>query len=154
MGDIFTKLGESIKTTFKEATEQTQKSVDQTVYRTELISKKGELKKLYQQLGIAVYEDYKEEKQGAEYEALYKKISSFLKEIELIEDKVEEIVNSQKDSFDTYKREVKTTWNENMAAEARPQPGPDGVEVMKICNQCNTGNHVEASYCISCGHKF
>ncbi|WP_069999472.1 zinc ribbon domain-containing protein [Cellulosilyticum sp. I15G10I2] len=154
MGDIFTKVTESIKTTIKEATEQTQKSVDQTVYRTELISKKGELKKLYQQLGLAVYEEFKEGEPDTPHRALYIKINALLKEIEVLENKVEDIVNSQKDSFDTYKREVKTKWNENMANEVKPKPGEDGFEVMKICDECQRGNHVEASYCINCGHKF
>lgn len=154
MADIFTKLGESIKTTVKEATEQTQKSIDQTIYRKELLEKKSELKGLYQQLGEAQYESYIENKQNISLTPFYTQITALLKEINKLQDQVKEIVNSQKDSFDTYKREVKTTWNENMAQEARPEKGEDGLEVMKICSECNTGNNVEASYCINCGKNF
>jgi hypothetical protein len=154
MKDIFDKLGESILSTVKEAAEQTQKSVDQTVYRTELISKKNELKKLYQELGMAKYEDYLGGNEDPANKPIYLKIDSLQKEINEIEKQVEDIVNSQKDSFDSYKREVKTTWNDKMAGEVKPEPGPDGFEVMKICKECNTGNHVEASYCINCGSKF
>ena len=154
MGDIFTKLGESIKTTVKEAGMQTQKSIDQTVCRKEIIEKKSELKKLYQQLGETNYECYIENKPDTSSSLLYTNITSLLKEIDKLQEQVDDIVNLQRDSFDTYKREVKTTWNENMAKEARPQPGTDGVEVMKICDHCNTGNNVEATFCINCGNKF
>lgn len=154
MKDIFDKLGESIKSTVKEAAEQTQKSVDQTVYRTELMNKKNELKRLYQELGMAKYEDYAEGNDDSAHRLIYSKIDSLRKEVDEIEKQVQDIISSQKDSFHTYKREVKTTWNDNMAKEVKPEPGPDGVEVMKICKECNTGNHVEASYCINCGNKF
>lgn len=154
MADLFKKIGDSFKTTFKEAAEQTQQSVDQTVYRTELISKKSDLKKAYQQLGLAKYEDYISGSQDTDYAPLYNKVASLKKEIEILEKKVRDIINSQKDSFDTYKREVRTTWNDKMASEPKPEKGPDGVEIMKICDRCNTGNHIEAAYCINCGHKF
>jgi DNA phosphorothioation-dependent restriction protein DptG len=154
MKDILNKLEESIKSTVKEAMVQSQKSVDQTVCRTELISKNNELKKLYQQLGMAKYENRTGGNEEAIHAPLYSKIDSLIKEINEIEKEVKDIVNTQKDSFDTYKRKVKTTWNENMAKEVKPEPGPDGVEIMKICDYCNTGNHVEASFCISCGKKI
>lgn len=154
MADLFTKLGESIKTTVKEATEQTQQTASQTVLRKDLIEKKIELKKAYQQLGEAAYEAYTENKEVTASEHLYNRIAALLKETDEIEQQIEEIVNIQKDSFDMYKREVKKTWNENMAREPKPEPGEDGVEVMKICPKCNTGNHVEASFCINCGDKF
>ena len=51
MSDVFSRLGESLKSTIKEATEQTQKSVDQVTCRTELLNKKAELKRLYTTLG-------------------------------------------------------------------------------------------------------
>ncbi|MDF2877662.1 MAG: hypothetical protein K0S30_758 [Clostridia bacterium] len=154
MGDVFTKLGESIKSTFKEATTQTQKSVDQTVYRTELLSKKNELKKAYQQLGEAQYEVHVHNAEEEIPVSLYTKIEVITKEIAQIEKQVGEIVTTQKDSFDTFKRTVKTTWDENMAKQTRPEKGEDGVEIMKICSHCNVGNNISASYCISCGNKF
>jgi len=154
MKDVFDKLGESILSTVKEAAEQTQKSVDQAVYRTGLMNKKNELKDLYQQLGMVKYQNYAEGAEDPEHKRLYAKIDSLKKEIDEIEKQVDDLIKCQKDSFDTYKREVKTTWNDNMAQEVRPERGPDGVEIMKICNHCNTGNHVEASYCINCGNKF
>lgn len=154
MKDILNKLEESIKSTAKEAAEQTQKSVDQAVYRTELVSKKSELKKLYMQLGMAKYEDYSAGSEDAKNMPLYLKIDALRKEIEDREAQVEDIVRNQKDSFDTFKRNVKTTWNEEMAKESKPEAGPDGVEVMKICHYCNAGNHVQADFCISCGNKF
>lgn len=154
MADVFSKLGESIKTTLKEATAQTQKSVDQTVYRTELLSKKNELKKAYQQLGEAQYEAYIHNTEEEVPASLYTKIETMIKEITQIERQVEDIVTTQKDSFDTFKRTVKTTWDENMSKQSRPEKGEDGVEIMKICSHCNVGNNINASYCISCGNKF
>lgn len=118
------------------------------------MSKKNELKKLYQDLGQEVYEHSKTEQLDEVYNDLQGRIDSLIKEIAEIEQTIDSIVNDQKDSFSSYKREVRKTWNENMAKEERPEPGPDGVEIMKICDHCNTGNHVKAIYCINCGHKF
>ena len=39
MADVLSKLGDSLKSTFKVATEQTQKSVDQVACRTILSTK-------------------------------------------------------------------------------------------------------------------
>ena len=30
----------------------------------------------------------------------------------------------------------------------------DGIEILKVCPVCNTGNHEHAAYCIKCGNKF
>lgn len=154
MQDIFNKLGESIKTTFKEATGQTQKTVDQTIYRTEILTLKNELKKAYQEIGIAEYEAHILEQEHGTNQVLYNRVESLLKQIQEIEEEINTIVDIQKDSFDSYKREVKTKWNETMAKEKHPQKGEDGVEVMKFCSHCNAGNAVEANYCISCGKQF
>lgn len=154
MADIFQKLGASLKTTLKAATEQTQKSVDQTVYRTELLSKKNDLKNLYQQLGKQVYEEAQVDEQYVVDELFYTRITALLKEIDVLEDKIKDIVNTQKDSFDAYKREVKTAWSEEMQEQSKPDTDEDGVQIMKICENCQVGNHVEATYCINCGEKF
>ncbi len=154
MKDLFTKIGESITTTVKEMGAQTQKSFDQTVYRTELMSLKNELKKLYQKLGEAQYTAYINNEENEAQTVIYNQITTLLNDINKKEKDIDNIVNTQKDSFDSYKKDVRTTWNENMAEAKKPEKGEDGYEVMKICEDCNTGNHVDATYCIYCGHKF
>ena len=65
MADVLSKLGESLKTTLKEATEQTQKSVDQVGCRTDLLNKRNELKKLFESLGEAQYKVMTDENEDA-----------------------------------------------------------------------------------------
>ncbi|PHV69821.1 hypothetical protein CS063_13985 [Sporanaerobium hydrogeniformans] len=154
MKDIFTKIGESITSTVKEMGEQTQKSFDQTVYRTELLGLKNDLKKLYQKLGEEQYTAYIQGDESKVQTVLYNQITNLIHEIEKREKIINDIVSNQKDSFDSYKRDVKTTWDENMAAAQKPEKNKEGFEVMKICENCNTGNHVDATYCIYCGEKF
>ena len=96
MADVFSKLGESIKKTIKQATEQTQKSVDQVSCRTELLNKKNELKKLYTTLGEIQYKAYIENEDNVERNVLYSKITNIKAEITELEQKLEEIVTNQK----------------------------------------------------------
>lgn len=157
MADVFSKLGESLKTTLKEATEQTQKSVDQVGCRTDLLNKRNELKKLFESLGEAQYKVMIDENEdAANRDALCEKITALKAEITEVEQKLEEIVNAQKSSFDSYKRKVKTTWDELTKEEKKDDLAEedDGIEILKICPVCNTGNHEHAAYCIKCGNKF
>lgn len=156
MVDVLSKLGESLKTTLKEATQQTQKSVDQVTFRTELLNKRSELKRLYEVLGEIQYKVYLENEENAERNVLYSKITRLKAEITDIEQKLEEIVNKQKSSFDSYKRKVKTTWQEDEDQTVRRDDltEEDDVEILKVCPVCNTGNHEHAAYCIKCGNKF
>ena len=154
MADVFSKLGESIKNTIKEATEQTQKSVDQVTCRTELLNKRSELKRLYTTLGEVQYKAYIENEDNVERNVLYSKITNLKIEITELEQKLEEIVNMQKSSFDSYKRKVKTAWEEEEMPHPSEQEEDDGIEILKVCPVCNTGNHEHAAYCIKCGNKF
>lgn len=156
MVDVLSKLGESLKTTLKEATQQTQKSVDQVTFRTELLNKRSELKRLYEALGEVQYKVYMENEESAEINILYSKITHLKAEIIDIEQKLEEIVNRQKSSFDSYKRKVKTTWQEDeeQTIKRDDRSQDDDIEILKVCPVCNTGNHEHAAYCIKCGNKF
>lgn len=154
MSDVFSRLGESLKSTIKEATEQTQKSVDQVTCRTELLNKKTELKRLYTTLGEVQYKAYIENEDNIERNVLYSKITNLKSEISELEVKLEDIINTQKSSFDTYKRKVKTAWEEENTSSTSNIPEDDGIEILKVCPVCNTGNHEHAAYCIKCGNKF
>ena len=154
MADIFSKLGDSIKTTIKEAVDQTQKSVDQASIRTDLIAKKNELKKLYQTLGESHYKAYTTGESDEAQGAIYEKITELVKDIEEAEKKLEDIVNTQKTSFNSFKEDVKSTWGEMQTKAAEETKQADNVKVMKVCPVCNTGNNIHAAYCIHCGNKF
>lgn len=157
MQDVFSKLGESLKSTIQVATEQTQKSVDQVGCRTELLNKRSELKRLYESLGEVQYKCHIEGTEGNDIDlnVLYTKITNIKDDIKTLENKLESIVNTQKSSFDSYKRKVKTTWDER-TSEPKQEPfgQDDGIEILKVCPVCNTGNHEHAAYCIKCGNKF
>ena len=156
MADILGKIGESLKSTLKEATQQTQKSVDQVAYRTDIIAKKNELKKLYQMLGEMQYKAYEEGEESPEQSVLYTKIGFLKKDIEEAEIKINNLVQTQKESFDSYKAGVKTAWDEIVSdvTKAEEDKDDDTEEVLKICPECHTGNHKHAAYCIRCGKKF
>lgn len=154
MTDVFSKLGESLKSTIKEATQQTQKSVDQVTCRTDLLNKRSELKRLYEALGEVQYKAYIENEDNVERNVLYSKITTLKSEIQNLEEKLEKIVNTQKSSFDSYKRKVKTAWEEEKEVKVDDLNTDDGIEILKVCPVCNTGNHEHAAYCIKCGNKF
>lgn len=155
MADVFSKLGESLKSTLKEATEQTQKSVDQVSFRTDLINKRSELKRLFEALGEVQYKAYIENEDNVERNVIYSKITNLKTEITELEHKLEEVVNIQKSSFDSYKRKVKTTWQDERETDKKGDLAEDdGIEILKVCPVCNVGNHEHAAYCIKCGNKF
>lgn len=155
MSDVFSKLGESLKSTFKVATEQTQKSVDQVACRTELLNKRSELKRLFALLGEAQYKCYTEQVENEDRDELYAKIDALKLQITDVEKRLGEIVTTQKSSFDSYKREVKSKWSEPETTKPENDfSDDDGIEILKVCPVCNTGNHEHAAYCIKCGNKF
>ena len=156
MADVFSKLGESLKSTIKEATEQTQKSVNQVSCRTDLLNKRNELKRLFEALGEFQYKAYIENEENVERNMLYSKITNLKSEITKLENKLNDIVNTQKNSFDSYKRKVRTTWEEEVLRSSKTSEftEDDGIEILKGCPVCNTGNHEHAAYCIKCGNKF
>ena len=153
MKDLFGKLGTSIKNTCKEAVDQTQKTADQAKYRSEILTLKNDLKKLYQKLGEEHYKSYQEGQVEGNQHVLYNRITNLRKEIARLEKEVEEVVNIQKDSFDAYKRDVRSTWNED-AQGVQMTRDDHGIKIMKFCPNCNRGNATEAFYCIHCGNKF
>ena len=85
--------------------------------------------------------------------ALCNRITNLRKEIARLEKEVEEVVNIQKDSFDAYKRDVRSTWNEE-GQGVRMKRDDNGIKMMKFCPNCNIGNATEALYCIHCGNKL
>ena len=153
MKDLFGKLGTSIKNTCKEAVAQTQKTADQAKYRSEILTLKNDLKKLYQRLGEEQYKHYIEGQELVHQSALCNRITNLRKEIARLEKEVEEVVNIQKDSFDAYKRDVRSTWNEE-GQGVRMKRDDNGIKMMKFCPNCNIGNATEALYCIHCGNKL
>ena len=155
MADIFSKLGDSIKTTIKEAVDQTQKSVDQASIRADLLTKKNELKKLYQTLGESHYNAYTKGESDENQGAIYEKITELIKDIKEAESKLENIVSTQKTSFNSFKEDVKAKWSETESAtNATEEKKAENVKIMKVCPVCNTGNNMHAAYCIHCGNKF
>ncbi len=165
MADIFSKIGDSLKSTIKVAGEQTQMSVEQVSSRTELINKKNEIKKLFMLLGQAQYKCYLEEGESFERNELYSKIDELRAQIITLEKKVGEANAAQKDSFDNFKQQVKTTWNEPtqkddifdeemFSSYEDKNSVPDQDDILVICPVCHTGNHDYAAYCIRCGNKL
>ena len=154
MKDIIDKLSSSIKNTCKEALDQTQKTVDQAKYRSDILTLRNELKKLYQELGEVYYKNYMEGKAEEAPEALCSRISSLTQELEKLEKDIAQTVNVQKDSFDAYKREVRQTWNENQPTYANVKRDENGIKILKFCPHCNIGNPPEAEFCIHCGEKL
>ncbi len=182
MADVFSKLGDSLKSTLKVAGAQTQKSVDQVSIRTELMNKNNQLKKLFMLLGEAQYKCYLEEAESFERNTLYSKIDSVKVQISKLEKTLEDITKAQKDSLDAFKEEVKSTWNDvdfnDIFKEDNVHQDPnaelfkaninksddsvkpevkievDKEEVVVVCPVCHTANHDYASYCIKCGNKI
>lgn len=153
MKDLFGKLGDSIKNTCKEAIDQTHKTVDQTRYRTEIVNLKNELKKLYQRLGEEHYTAYMKGEVEGVHPPIYNRITTMLKEIEMLEQKIGDVVNEQKDSFDTFKRDVKSTWNEE-SQSYETKRDENGIKILKFCQHCDIGNPVDGIYCVNCGKKL
>lgn len=153
MKDLFGKLGTSIKNTCKEAVDQTQKAADQAKYRSEILTLKNDLKKLYQRLGEEQYKHYREGDEPMHQSALCNRITNLRKEIARLEKEVEDVVHVQKDSFDAYKRDVRSTWDER-DPDVRVERDENGIKMLKFCPNCNIGNAKEAIYCIHCGNKL
>lgn len=154
MKDFIEKISDSLYSTCKEAADQTQKTLDQTKYRTEIVSLKGEIKKLYQRLGEECYRNYINDVQKPCSIPVCNRITAIKREIEILEKRIDIVTNSQKDSFDSYKRDVRTTWNDEMTNETPVQKNEEGIQLLRFCSKCNTGNPHKGTYCINCGNKL
>ena len=153
MKEMIDKLTQSIKDSCNEVVGQTQSIVDQTKYRTEVVSLKNEVKKLYQKLGKQYYTEYMEKESEKEESPVCNRITVLLKEIQRLEDKIEETTKTQKDSFTAYKRAFKNTWEEETVF-TETKTDENGIKILKFCKQCNIGNNVDAQFCVNCGKKF
>lgn len=153
MKDLFERLGDSLKGTYKEAVDQTQKTIDQTKYRKDILTLKNDLKKLYMQLGKECYSHQIKGESNYVNQPLCNRITAVKKELVLIEKQLEETMGHQKDSFESYKRDVRKTWDDKQEQGGNTY-AQDGVEVMKFCSKCNVGNSPEAIYCSNCGTPF
>lgn len=154
MKDLIDKLSESILSTCKEAVDQTYKTVDQTKYRTDILTLKSELKKLYQKLGEEYYNNYMKDSQEPCSVPTCNRITAIHKEINRLEEVLNSVMSTQKDSFEAYKRDVRSTWNEDLQRNGFVQKDENGVEILKFCPKCSIGNPQSAGYCVNCGNKF
>lgn len=153
MKTILNKLEQSVKNTYKQTMQQTQKTVDQTKYRTELITLKNTLNKHYQMLGRLYYKQVTNQQDDSNLETLCHKITELNLQIKTTQQKIDELVNSQKNSFDDFKKEVKDTWQDE-TSEKTYERDEKGIKILKFCPQCQIGNARDASYCSHCGHPF
>lgn len=94
---------------------------------------------MYRQLGKAVYDDLKKDKLNVSaYNRRINKIDGLIKTIRFMEvdmDNVEEPI-------------AETTQT------SEPVVNNEGIHVYRFCNECNAGNHPEATECIRCGQKL
>ncbi|MGL4345140.1 MAG: hypothetical protein ACRCTE_08085, partial [Cellulosilyticaceae bacterium] len=153
MKDLFDKLGDSLKNTYKEAVDQTQKTIDQTKYRKDIITLKNDLKKLYMQLGKECYSYQMRGDAQNVNQPLCSRITVVRKEIELLEKRIGEVTDEQKDSFEAYKRDVRSTWDDKPQTEGQYH-NQEGMKILKFCNKCNIGNSPDATHCMNCGQPF
>ena len=72
-----------------------------------------------------------------------------------LEEKIDHVVTEQKDSYDSFKRDVRTTWNEEMGDQPfEPTRDENGIQILKFCDKCDIGNPIDATYCVNCGEKL
>lgn len=153
MKDVFDRLTQSAKDISKGVIEQTKTTANQGKVELELVQAKSSLNKLYARLGEMTYENRLSEEVNPEIEMLYEKISKKDKEVKELEKESKEMRKMQKHEYESTKRNVKKTWNNNGQQSKEPEADKDGYLQMKFCPNCNIGNHPDAEYCIACGHK-
>ncbi len=150
MKELLEKLGKSVKTTYKEVTEQTQITVDQTKARAELTALKNDLKKLYQKLGECYYEF---ECFHTEFDSnlLIEDIIKTKHKISTIEEEIQQSVQTQKGNFAHYKDDIMSTWQ---TEEAEQDVEVKHIKLYKFCGECNAGNPPQNTECSTCGAKI
>ncbi|OON91875.1 MAG: hypothetical protein ATN33_08430 [Epulopiscium sp. Nele67-Bin001] len=152
MKEILGKLGESVMTTYKEVSEQTHKTVDQTKTRAQLTALKSDLKKQFQKLGECYYE-YAENGQEFNCVELLAKTRQIVARIQCLELDIGETLETQKGSFDNYKQGLKSTWAKEVA-QIEEVAQVKHIKLYKFCGECNTGNSPQNVVCINCGAKI
>lgn len=139
-----------ISDTIKEVKTQAKSSASQVTRRVDLLNKKSELKKLYEALGKVQYQIYVSNEENIERDILYSKIDKLKSDIDALQMQVQDIVDTQKMSFNQYKHNVK----HHKETQKEVHDAFDTAEILKICPVCNTGNYEHAAFCINCGNKF
>ena len=154
MKDIFDKVIQNAKDISDGIVGQTKTTVTQGKTELDLLQAKGDLKKLYAQLGEKVYQNrlYPEVDPGIDI--LYDRIAAKVASIRELERTAEYVRTEQRNTFESVKRNVKRTWQGEGEETRTPQPDAEGYPQMKFCKECNIGNHPEAEYCIACGAKL
>ncbi len=153
MRDIFEKVTQSAIDISKGIVGQTKTTVNQGKIEIDLVQAKGELKKLYTELGEKVYQNTLHPEADPKIELLYELIAEKTKIVRDLERSAVDIRREQKNTFESVKRDVKKTWDGEGDETRTPEPDEEGYLQMKFCENCNIGNHPDAEYCIACGHK-
>ncbi|OON96970.1 MAG: hypothetical protein ATN36_04380 [Epulopiscium sp. Nele67-Bin005] len=131
MKHIVEQLGKNLKDTYKGVSTQTHKTIDNTKCRTEILSCKNELKKLYQQLGESCF--YQRQKLG---EAVMLD--------PLVCDKIENLLHK----IEELEKTLEPTQSNMTPNEIKH------IKLLHFCPNCYIGNAPDTEFCTNCGTKI
>ena len=161
--EISKKVGDTATNTYNTVADKSGKLIEETKLKIAISDKETDIDEVYEEIGKAVYEQYKAgEEVGKEFTKLAKKIDKLNEEIKDMNTKIlynkslrvcascgEVIALNSKFCTNCGEKQKDVKKKE----EKKPAKKEE-VEVEKVCPECGEVCATTAKFCSKCGHQF
>lgn len=155
------KVGDAASDTYSVVADKSGKLIEETKLKIEISDKQSEIKKIYEEMGKAVYDLYKKgEEVGSAFTKEAKKIDKLLKEIDENDKKILECKGLQKCDKCGETIVLKSNFCEACGAKQKVvrtkkvAKEQEEVELEKTCKKCKTVCDGRAKFCPKCGEEL
>ncbi len=161
--EIGKKVGDTASSTYNTVADKSGKLIQETKLKISISDKEADIDEIYEEIGKAVYEQYKAgEDVGKDYTKLAKKIDKLNEEIEEMNTKIlynkslrvcascgEVIPLASKFCTNCGEKQKAVRIKDDKKSSKKEE-----VEVEKVCPECGEVCDTTAKFCSKCGHKF
>ena len=162
VNEISKAVGKTASETYSTVADKSGKLVEEAKLKISIADKEGEIKKIYEEIGKSVYDEYKSgEDVGKAYTKESKKIDKLNSEIKEMEEKIyhNKGLRVCKECGEVIA--IDSTFCSNCgskqkAVKIKEEKKEEVKEELKeqVCPECGTISDPKAKFCGKCGYKF
>lgn len=161
--EIFKKVGDTASSTYNSVADKSGKLIEETKLKISISDKEADIDGMYEEIGKAVYEQYKKgEDIGKDFTKIAKKIDKLNDEINDMNVKIlyNKSLRTCANCGEVIALDSKfcTNCGEKQKAvkikEDKKVTKKEDVEVEKVCPECGEVCATTAKFCSKCGHQY
>ncbi len=161
--EISKKVGETATNTYNTVADKSGKLIAETKMKISISDKETDIDEIYEEIGRAVYESYKEGKDvGKDFTKSCKKIDKLNEEIadmntKILYNKGLRVCPACNETISTDSKFCTNCGQKQKPVKIKEDKKvikQEEVEVEKVCPECGQVFEPTAKFCSKCGHKF